>query len=168
MEGSVVDLSRYRFETAQEDLETAKMLFDAGKWKASLNRSYYAIFHALRSVTALDGFDAKKHSTVIAYFNQWYVKTEIFEKGMTKLIGSAFEMRGNADYQDFYIVSKEQTQQQIDNAGLHGLTRPLRHSRPTRRRKPVGLRRPSCLAGKIIAMIQPYLEERWQQDSVTS
>ena len=138
MEGGLIDLSKYRFETAREDLETAKILFDAGKWKASLNRSYYAIFHALRSVTALDRFDAKKHSSVIAYFNQHYVRTEIFEKGMTKLIGAAFEMRGNADYQDFYIVSKEQTQRQIDNAE------------------------------KIIAMIQPYLEERWQQGSMLS
>ena len=52
MEGGLIDLSKYRFETAREDLDTAKMMFDAGKWKASLNRSYYAIFHALRSVTA--------------------------------------------------------------------------------------------------------------------
>ena len=124
MEGSVIDLSRYRFDTAREDLETAKMMFDAGKWKASLNRSYYAIFHALRSVTALDGFDAKKHS---------YVKSGTFEAGISSLIDTAFRMRGNADYQDFYIVSKEQTQQQIDNAE------------------------------KVIAMIQPYLEERWHR-----
>ena len=138
MEGGLIDLSKYRFETAREDLEIAKMLFDAGKWKASLNRSYYAIFHALRSVTALDRFDAKKHSSVISYFNRQYVKSGIFEGGVSSLIDTAFRMRGNADYQDFYVVSKEQTQQQIENAD------------------------------KIIAMIQPYLEERWQQDSVTS
>ena len=114
MESSLIDLSKYRFGTAEDDLETAKMLFSAGKWKAALNRSYYAIFHALRSVIALDGFDAKKHSAVIAYFNQQYIKSGIFGHVVTKLVTSAFEMRGGADYQDFYIVSKEDVQTQID------------------------------------------------------
>ena len=45
MEGSVIDLSKYRFESAKEDLETARSLIKDGKFKASVNRSYYAIFH---------------------------------------------------------------------------------------------------------------------------
>lgn len=138
MEGSLTDLSKYRLDTALEDLRTSKMLFDAGAWKASLNRSYYAIFHALRSVTALDRFDAKKHSSVISYFNRQYVKSGIFDVNTSSLIDTAFRMRGNADYQDFYTVSKEDTQQQIYNAE------------------------------KIIAIIQPYLEERWRQLSTQS
>lgn len=118
MEGSVTDLSKYRFEAAEDDLETAKMLFDAGRWKASLNRSYYAVFHALRSVTALDSFDAKKHSAIIAYFNQHYIKSGIFAGNVSKMIADAFELRGNADYQDFYVVSKGDAQSQIDNAEM--------------------------------------------------
>ena len=116
MESRLIDFSKYRFQTAEDDLEAAKMLFDMGKWKAALNRSYYAIFHALRAVIALDGFDAKKHSAVISYFNCHYVKTGVFEQNVSKLITSAFELRGNADYQDFYVVSKEDVQTQIGNA----------------------------------------------------
>ena len=48
------------------------------------NRSYYAIFHAIRSVNALDGFDSSKHSGVISHFNQEYVKTGMFEKNLPK------------------------------------------------------------------------------------
>ena len=54
MEGSVIDLSRYRLEKAKEDLETAEENMIGGKYRASINRSYYAVFHALRAVTALD------------------------------------------------------------------------------------------------------------------
>ena len=40
MDGSVIDLSKYRFESAEEDLEAAKVLLQGGKFKASVNRSY--------------------------------------------------------------------------------------------------------------------------------
>ncbi len=106
MEGSVIDLSRYRYETAKDDLDTAKVMFKAEKYKAAVNRLYYAIFHALRSVTALDGFDSSKHSGVIAYFNKNYVKNKIFEKDISKKIDKAFRLREKADYQDFFVISK--------------------------------------------------------------
>ena len=50
MEGGMIDLSKYRFQSANEDLETAYLLMESGKFKASVNRSYYAIFHGLRAV----------------------------------------------------------------------------------------------------------------------
>lgn len=42
------DLSRYRLKRAQEDLETAKLNYENGMYKAAVNRTYYAIFHAIR------------------------------------------------------------------------------------------------------------------------
>ena len=48
------------------------------RYSSAVNRAYYAIFHALRAVTALDGFDSGKHSGVIAYFNRDYIKNGIF------------------------------------------------------------------------------------------
>ena len=41
MEGSVIDLLRYCYETAKDDLDTAKVMFKAEKYKAAVNRSYY-------------------------------------------------------------------------------------------------------------------------------
>ena len=83
MESRLIELSRYRFQRAYEDLNDARVLMDAGSFKSSVNRSYYAIFHALRSVTALDNFDASKHSGVIAYVNRMYVKEGIFDKTLS-------------------------------------------------------------------------------------
>lgn len=60
MDGSIKNLSQYRFTCAQENLESAKVLMQVGQFKSSVNRSYYAIFHGLRSVTALDQFDSSK------------------------------------------------------------------------------------------------------------
>ncbi len=48
MAGSIIELSNYRYERALEELKNAKEVFEAGSYKLALNRSYYAIFHAMR------------------------------------------------------------------------------------------------------------------------
>ena len=47
------------------------------------------------------------------------------------MIDTAFRLREKADYQDFVIISKEQTQEQVEKAE------------------------------KIITMLKPYLTKRW-------
>lgn len=116
MESSIIELSKYRFQCAEEDLESAKVLEQNGKYKAAINRSYYAIFHMLRAVTALNQFDSSKHSGIIAYFNHNYVKTGVFDKELSKLIDASYRLREKADYQDFFLVSKEQASEQIERA----------------------------------------------------
>ena len=107
MEGSVKELSKYRFETSLENLEDARIMFEKGRYKNTLNRAYYSIFHAIRSVNALDGFDSSKHSGVISFFNQNYVKSGIFPKELSKIIRSASENREKADYLDIRDYLKE-------------------------------------------------------------
>ncbi len=133
MEGSLIDLSKYRLTTAKSDLNAARVLYSAKEFRAAVNRSYYAIFHSLRAVLALDGFDSSKHSGIIAYFNQHYVKTEAFDKKLSKLISSAFRLREKADYQDFYIVTAQEAEGQIE------------------------------VAEQVIAKIEAYLSDRWKQ-----
>ena len=106
MEGGMIDLSKYRFQSANEDLETAYLLMESGKFKASVNRSYYAIFHGLRAVTALAEFDSSKHSGVIAFFNRMYVKEGIFDKGVSKLIDTAYRLREKGGLSGFYHYIK--------------------------------------------------------------
>lgn len=116
MERRVIDLSKYRFGCCREALEDAKIMYEAGRYKNALNRAYYSIFHGMRAVNALDGFDSSKHSGVIAHFNQNYVKEGIFPKEISKIIRLASEKRENADYLDFYVASKDEAETQIERA----------------------------------------------------
>lgn len=50
-----IDLSRYRMRKAQEMLASAKRDMEAEDYASANNRAYYAIFHAMRAVLALDG-----------------------------------------------------------------------------------------------------------------
>lgn len=86
------------------------------RYSSAVNRAYYAIFHALRAVTALDGFDSGKHSGVIAYFNRNYVKNGIFNKKISKNIDMSFRLREKADYQDFVMISRDMAEEQINKA----------------------------------------------------
>ena len=116
MEERVKELSKYGFETSLENLEDAKLMFENGRYKNALNRAYYAIFHAIRSVNTLKGFDSRKHSGLIAFFNQSYVKEGVFDKELSKIIKQAYDYREKADYLDFYIASSEEAGKQIARA----------------------------------------------------
>ncbi|MCM1144957.1 MAG: HEPN domain-containing protein [Blautia sp.] len=118
MERSVEDLSKYRLDCSHEALEDAKIMYEAKRYKNALNRAYYAIFHGVRAVNALDGFDSSKHSGVIAYFNQNYVKTGIFPKEASKIIRMASEKRESADYLDFFVASQDEADAQIKRAEI--------------------------------------------------
>jgi len=110
------DLAFYRIKSAEQRLEVSKVLLEQGYYKDSINRSYYSIFDSMRSILALDGEDFKKHAGVISYFQKEYIKTGLFNKKYSDYIQGAFQIRNDCDYNDFYIVSKEDAEQQYQNA----------------------------------------------------
>ena len=110
------DLVKYRLESAEERLESAKILLDAGQWKDSIGRSYYAIFTAVRAVLAKDQIDFSEHAGVISYFQREYIKTGIFEKKYSSILQNAFQIRNNCDYNDFFIVSRADALEQYERA----------------------------------------------------
>ena len=56
---------------------------------------------------AKDEVDFSKHAGVISYFQREYIKKGIFDKKYSKYLQEAFQIRNNCDYDDFYIVVKE-------------------------------------------------------------
>jgi len=108
--------ARYRLERAKEEYETAIDMLRNNHFRAANNRAYYSIFHAIRSVLAFDGFDSKKHSGIIAYFRKEYIKSGIFPIEMSDIIGTAFEIRNASDYDDMYIATKAEAEEQIERA----------------------------------------------------
>lgn len=112
----MTELLRYRYERAVETLEVAKELFANGKYKDANNRSYYAVFYAVRAVYTIQGVDFKKHKTLLANFNKEFVATEIFPRNIGRKISALSLIREQSDYNDFYVASKAESQQQIETA----------------------------------------------------
>ncbi len=109
-------LSKARFENAEDCLRDARLLADSDRCKALVNRTYYAVFHAMRAVLVLDEFDSKKHSGIIAEFRRKYIKAGVFNSELSEVISKLFLARTNSDYDDFYIISKADAVQQLHDA----------------------------------------------------
>ncbi|MCM1181878.1 MAG: HEPN domain-containing protein [Roseburia sp.] len=109
-------LSDYRLEQAERCIKSARILVADNDCKGAANRSYYAIFHCMRSVLALEGVDFSKHSGVSAYFRKQYIKSGIFDVELSDIISEAFDIRSDSDYDDYYVLSREDVKEQIENA----------------------------------------------------
>lgn len=118
MENSVKDLSKYRFESSLEDLYDARIMFENARYKNTLNRAYYSIFHAIKAVCALDGFDSSKHSGLIAYFNQNYVKTNIFQKNCLKLFVMHLKTEKKLIILIFFLLRKKKQQNKLKELNI--------------------------------------------------
>ncbi|MBO7435748.1 HEPN domain-containing protein [bacterium] len=114
--GSKKDLMLYRMNTAKENLAEAKILLSEKLYKGANNRAYYAIFHTINAIFALDGKSYRRHKEVLGNFNKEYVKTDIFPKSLGSKIVEAEEIRHTSDYDDFYIATKKEAEELIDTA----------------------------------------------------
>jgi uncharacterized protein (UPF0332 family) len=102
----------------KENLTSAAIDLANQQASTAVNRAYYCIFHSIRAILALDEFDSKKHSGVIAYFCEKYIKTKIFDKTYSAIIGDAFDIRNNSDYVDFFETTMDDAREQVENAKL--------------------------------------------------
>jgi len=109
-------LAKYRLDRASNELASSRDNLSAERYAESLSNSYYAIFHSIRAVLALESKDFKKHSGVISYFQVQYIKTGVFSKEISNFIQGAFRLRTKADYEDFYVAARIDAEQQLRNA----------------------------------------------------
>lgn len=92
------------------------MNFESGQYRTSNNRAYYAIFRAISACLAIKFKAYKQHAQVIGNFNKDFVHTGIFPKEISRRISRAQEIRHASDYDDFYIVSVEESKEQLQTA----------------------------------------------------
>ncbi len=113
---TIQDLVLYRIETAKSDLKSAEVLLNAGEYRGANNRAYYSIYHAISAIHALNGKAYKRHKDSLGNFNKEYIKTGIFPGTLGRRIAEAEEIRHASDYDDFYIATKEEAEEQIITA----------------------------------------------------
>ena len=111
-----VDLALYRMEKAEECLTDAQDNLRWEKYGTAANRSYYAIFNAMRALLNLESLDFKRHSGVISAFRKTFIKTGVLEPKFSAIIRDAFDLRNASDYDDFYVISKERVKAQTADA----------------------------------------------------
>lgn len=81
-----VDLCRYRLKNSEDSLMVAEDCLAKGLYK-----------------------------DVIAYFNKAYAATERIPREVGRKVAHLQQKREKSDYDDFYIASKEETNEQVEN-----------------------------------------------------
>ncbi len=109
-------LSKRRMEQAKQCLVSADALLKINDLRGAVNRAYYAVFHAMRSVLILEGKDFAKHSGVISYFRREYIKTGIFTVNISDTITELFNNRSSGDYDDYFDFTEEEVRDMIGEA----------------------------------------------------
>ena len=110
------DLISYRLARANETMEDARILANAGRWNACVNRLYYACFYVVSALLVRHGLSSSKHTGVRSLFNKHYVKTGKIPKDLARIYNDLFERRQEGDYIDFVRFQESQVLPWISEA----------------------------------------------------
>jgi uncharacterized protein (UPF0332 family) len=110
-------LIEIRLDRAIEDIQTAKELFNLGRYRATVNRAYYAIFGVTTALLLTQKVERSKHSGVESAFIQHFIKTGIFETEYGRIFDYIRKKREESDYSSRITIDKETAKKVIDDAG---------------------------------------------------
>jgi len=70
-------LIAYRVARAEESLDEARLLLDAGHLNTAVNRLYYACFYAVSALLMSEGHGSAKHSGIRSLFDAHWVNPHV-------------------------------------------------------------------------------------------
>ncbi len=116
MTQNVAALMRYRIEQAEEALAAARLLQRESSFRASVNRSYYAMFYAILALLASRKEETSKHSGAIALFDRLYVQAGLFPTEFSKWLRRAFDLRTRCDYGAMVTIADDEVSALLEQA----------------------------------------------------
>ncbi len=111
MKKEVFTLIQYRLGEADDSIKEAEVLHREGmSMRAVMNRLYYAMFYTVLALLQEKQLGISKHIGAISLFDREFIKTNVFDKELSKTLHRAFELRQKGDYME----EAEITQRDID------------------------------------------------------
>lgn len=104
-------------ELAEEELSSAYILLENGKFRDAISRAYYSMFHAAKAILLTKDISPRKHSGVIKMFGLHFVTEGFVEETYARAFNHAFALRSRADYDVYYFPSYEEARDVVENAG---------------------------------------------------
>ncbi|MDO4308575.1 MAG: HEPN domain-containing protein [Eubacteriales bacterium] len=111
-------LTKVRLERSEELIEESRDLLVKGAYKSANNRSFYAIEKSVKALLATEQMDVTTHNGGLKQFNYLFIfkGDGTFTASDYQIIANAEQIRNASDYDDFYIASKAEAKQQVENA----------------------------------------------------
>jgi hypothetical protein len=109
-------LIKVRIESSNEDLATARELLDLKRYRAAVNRAYYAIFSITNAVLLTKKIERSKHAGVEAAFIQHFVKNGIFDNEYGRIFDFIRKKREESDYSAKIKIDEEIAKKAVNEA----------------------------------------------------
>ncbi len=106
-----------RVDRAKELYSEAVKLVNMDCYKSANNRAFYAIEKCIKALLATHQMDVETHNGAVSQFNLLFIHQEgntAFTKSDYQKIAKADRIRNASDYDDFYIVNKEETRDLLE------------------------------------------------------
>lgn len=106
-----------QLESAEEALDDAEYLLQGGRYKATANRAYYAMFHAAMAALMRSGGDLPRtHGGVTNQFGLHYVRAGIIDPELAETLQDNYELRRKSDYELYAYFAEDEIRQAVQNA----------------------------------------------------
>ncbi|MCF7929356.1 MAG: HEPN domain-containing protein [Spirochaetales bacterium] len=109
-------LSDIRFEKAKEFLHDAEANLSESRLKTSINRSYYAVLNAVRSLLVLEGMTPESHSGAVTSLSLRFIKTGLLPVETIKAMKILLSRRTDVDYGDFDTIDNADAEDSLKKA----------------------------------------------------
>lgn len=103
-------------KTADDKLDSAKILLEHKKHDDAVSRAYYAVFHCAQALLLSIGVKAESHSGVRHMFGLHFIKEGKFDKKYAKYLKNLKEDREAGDYGILTLLEPEDAQDAIREA----------------------------------------------------
>ena len=110
------EISDLQIQRANQILNSIPLLIEIGDNYSAVNRAYYAAFHAIKALEALNNKNSKKHSGLLSNFRTKYIKTGIFDVQYSDTLKALSQYRQDSDYNIFADISPQVAKEQYNNA----------------------------------------------------
>lgn len=113
-------LVEVRIGRAKELLAEAVELLEKGSYKSANNRAFYAMEKSIKALLALEQIEVTTHTGGLKQFNYVFIYKGdgTFTPDDYQKIAGAEQIRNASDYDDFYIASKDETRQLVENTKI--------------------------------------------------
>ncbi|MDY5665607.1 MAG: HEPN domain-containing protein [Blautia sp.] len=113
-----IALAKVRMERSRELLTEAKDLLAKEAYKSANNRAFYAIEKSVKALLATERVEVTTHNGSLKQFNYLFIfkGDGTFSPEDYQIIARAEQIRNASDYDDFYMASKSESRQQVENA----------------------------------------------------
>jgi uncharacterized protein (UPF0332 family) len=107
LDKQTAELIKVRLEKANEDIATSTELLSLNRYRAAVNRAYYALFSITTAVLLTKRIERSKHAGVEAAFNQYFIKDKTIEIEYGKIFDYVRKKREECDYNAKIVIDSE-------------------------------------------------------------